>query len=65
MRPSPTGRPCSSALDARGVLASCGMPSLVPQQLPRWRAALDDARGEAVERAFVAGGLVKCCYPSR
>ncbi len=55
-------------IDARGLLASSGMPYLAPDQLPRWREALlDDAAGEAfataVERAEATGGTLKSGYP--
>lgn len=55
-------------VDARGVLASSGMPYFAPDQLPRWRdALLDDERGtqfaDAASRATALGGALKSGYP--
>lgn len=55
-------------LDAKGVLASSGMPYLAPDQLAAWRQALlDDVAGEALGRALdegrALGGTVKSGYP--
>lgn len=66
IEPDGTGRYLQ--VDARGLLASSGMPYLAPDQLPRWRAALlDDATGaafaDAVARATAAGGTLKSGYP--
>lgn len=55
-------------VDARGLLASSGMPFLAPDQLSHWRAALLDERGEefasAVAAAQSAGGTLKSGYPA-
>lgn len=66
IEPDGTGRYLH--VDARGLLASSGMPFLAPDQLPRWRAALlDDTAGvafaDAVARATAAGGTLKSGYP--
>lgn len=54
-------------VDARGVLASSGMPYLAPDQLAQWRAALMDDRGidfaSAVVASRAAGGTLKSGYP--
>ncbi len=55
-------------VDARGLLASSGMPYLAPDQLVLWREALLDERGDAfasaVEAARAAGGTLKSGYPA-
>lgn len=55
-------------VDARGLLASSGMPYFAPDQLTQWRAALLDERGEgfasAVAAARSAGGTLKSGYPA-
>lgn len=65
IEPDGTGRYLQ--LDARGVLASSGMPYLAPDQLAQWRAALLDERGEGFARAAsaaqAAGGTLKSGYP--
>lgn len=68
LRVEPDGTGRYLQLDARGVLASSGMPYLAPDQLAAWRAALlDDARGadftRAVAAAQAAGGTLKSGYP--
>ncbi|WAB80735.1 DUF2461 family protein [Microcella daejeonensis] len=67
LRVEPDGTGRYLQLDARGLLASSGMPFLAPDQLPRWRAALLDTPGSAfasaVERATAAGGTLKSGYP--
>lgn len=55
-------------LDAKGMLASSGMPYLAPDQLAAWRRALlDDAAGDALGQALdegrALGGTVKSGYP--
>lgn len=68
LRVEPDGTGRYLQLDARGVLASSGMPYLAPDQLALWRAALlDEARGaafaHAVTAAQAAGGTLKSGYP--
>ncbi len=54
-------------VDARGLLASSGLPYLAPDQLPRWRAAVGGHHGEALEAALQAareaGATIKSGYP--
>lgn len=53
-------------VDARGLLASSGLPYLAPDQLPRWREAVDlhgDALDAALASARAAGAAVKSGYP--
>jgi uncharacterized protein (TIGR02453 family) len=54
-------------VDARGLLASSGLPYLAPDQLSRWRSAVaspaGDALSAAVDSARAAGAAIKSGYP--
>ena len=53
-------------IDANGLLASSGLPYFAPDQVPRWRDAVDrdgDALAALLDRARDAGGRVKPGYP--
>jgi len=68
LRIAPDGTGRYVQVDARGVLASSGMPYFAPDQVPRWRESLlDDRAGgafaEAVGQATEAGGTLKSGYP--
>lgn len=55
-------------VDARGLLASSGMPSLASDQLGRWRAAVAGSPGDALDpvltEAREAGTTIKSGYPA-
>jgi uncharacterized protein (DUF2461 family) len=54
-------------VDRRGLLASSGLPYLAPDQLPRWRQAVDGDRGQVLDDALStargAGLRIKSGYP--
>jgi uncharacterized protein (DUF2461 family) len=66
LRVSPDGTGRYLQLDARGILASSGLPYFAPDQLPRWRSAVVEVPGldAAIAAARSAQCTLKSGYPA-